>query len=75
MFCVVDLESRRVICYADGARRVYACEENAKQYAAALEQHNPRGVVNITSALDDRINSLGRWPTVYGHALQLRGDM
>lgn len=75
MFCVVDLESRAVICYADGARKTYANEAVARSYAEALQQKYPQRVFNITSALDDRINSLKKLPCVYGHALKLREDL
>lgn len=73
MFCVVELESRRVICHPDGGRKVFTSESFAREYAAALQLEYPKLVFNITSSVDARIDSLGRLLCVYGdiHKLQV----
>lgn len=72
MYYVVDLESRSVICYPEGDRRVFYTEQAARDYSLALQAANPARCINYVSAAHSWNDSLHRLCTVYGKPLELR---
>jgi len=59
MFVVVNMETRKVLTYAAGDRRVYGCEDIAKDHAAYAQtfKGHPHQVLHISNVV---IDSLGR---------------